>query len=438
MNVGYIGLGALGGSLARRCLAGRALTVWDINPGAVSALVEAGASAAPTAAALARECDVILTCLPRSADVRRLVSGPEGLGEGLSPGKLVIDQTSGIPAETRAIAETVAEKGAAMMDAAVSASPQLALQGGATLMASGPDQVFEQALPVLQGIARTVYRCGSRVGDGQAMKTVNNAINAANRLGTLEIVAMGRKLGLSLQELSDFLNAGPGANQVTERMLPALIEGRESTNFALSLMLKDLDQAVSLGLELGVPTPVVSTVRSLCQIGVNTLGDSARLEQVVGLVESMAGTRIPGVGEAPSERAGPVGEVVVAAVAAMGEVVAYECASVGLRYGLKLGDMAEVLDGSSGWSAASRRLLPALAAGRLETSRPIDAVVRDLRSAARLGMEAGAPTMILNAVRAVVESAANAQDGEADLARFCERVSGVTFASTQSPTESGS
>jgi 3-hydroxyisobutyrate dehydrogenase len=429
MNVGYIGLGALGGSLARHYLAGHALTVWDINPGAIAALVEAGASAAASAVALARECDVIFTCLPRSADVRELVLGPAGLAEGLSPGKLVIDQTSGIPRETRAIAEAVAGRGGTMMDAAVSASPQLALQGGATLMASAPDQVFEHALPVLRDIARTVHRCGSRVGDGQAMKTVNNAMNAANRLGTLEVVAMGRKLGLSLRELAKLLNAGPGANQITDRMLPALIEGRASTNFALSLMLKDLDQAVSLGLELGVPMPVVGTVRSLYQIGVNTLGATASLEQVVELVETMAATRIPGEGEAPSGRTGPIGDAVVAAVAAMCEVITYECASVGLRYGLTLRDMADVLGESSGWSAASRLLLPGLAAGRREAPRPIEAIASDLRSAARLGMEAGAPMTVLNAVRTVCENAVNQQGGHRGLSHHYETVSRVSFGS---------
>jgi 3-hydroxyisobutyrate dehydrogenase len=253
-----------------------------------------------SAAELARANDVVLLCLPRSADVRQVVFGPGGLAEGLSAGKLVIDQTSGVAGETREMAEQLSRRGVAMMDAAVSASPHLVAQGGATLMASGPDDVYERALPVLRAITQTILRCGRRVGDGQAMKTVNNAMNAGVRLGTLEVAALGRKAGLSLQCMIEVFSKGSARNQTTEKMLPAIAEGKASTNFALSLMLKDVNQAVALGMDTGVPMPVTSIVRGLLQIGANTLGDKAQLEDMVGLIESMAATRLADAGEPTS------------------------------------------------------------------------------------------------------------------------------------------
>jgi 3-hydroxyisobutyrate dehydrogenase len=299
-----MGLGALGSQLARRFLAAHELTVWDINAVAAAEIQKEGATVASTAAELARRCDVVLLCLPRSSDVRQVIFGPGGLAEGLSGGMLVIDQTSGVPAESREIALALATLGVDMMDAAVSASPHVVAQGGATLMASGPDQVVERALPVLHAITPTVYRCGSRVGDGQAMKMVNNAMNGGCRLGTLEVVAMGRKAGLTLECMTAVLNQGDAANQTTEKMLPALLEGKSSTNFALSLMLKDVNQAVALGMDAGVPMPVTSVVRGLLQIGASLRGPDAKLEEMVGLIEAMAGTRLAALEQAPAAAAG--------------------------------------------------------------------------------------------------------------------------------------
>ena len=292
MRIGYIGLGALGSELARRFLPGHELCVWDMSPTATAAFRGTGAEVVASAAELGKRCEVVITCLPRSSDVQALLFGTGGLADSLQPGSLLIDQTSGVPAETLQMAEQLAARGIAMLDAAVSGSPQFVAEGSATLMAGGSDEVFERALPVLKAITPTVYRCGMRVGDGQAMKMVNNAMNAGCRLGTLEVVAVGRKSGLSLECMTDVLNKGGARNQTTVKMLPAIAKGKSSTNFALSLMLKDVNQAMSLGIDVGVPLPITNVVRGLLQIGVNTMGSEARLEDMVGLMESMASTRL--------------------------------------------------------------------------------------------------------------------------------------------------
>lgn len=108
-----------------------------------------------------------------------------------------------------------------------------------------------------------------------------NAMNAGCRLGTLEAAGLGRKADLSLRAMSEFLSRGNARNRTTEKMLPALIEGRPSTNCGLALMLKDVNQAVSLDKAQGVPMPVTNVVRGLMQIGLNTVGQSAQLEDTV-------------------------------------------------------------------------------------------------------------------------------------------------------------
>ena len=294
MKIGYIGLGALGRELALRLLREHEITVWDRDPVAVDALVRHGARGASGARELAVHSDMVLLCLPRSSDVREVLFGTAGLAEGLRPGAFVIDQSSGVPAETQAMAQELAARGVCLIDAAVSASPHVVQEGRAMLLASGSDEALGRALPVLRTISESVYRCGPHVGEGQALKMLNNAMNAGCRLGTLEVVAMGRKAGVALDCMPEVLNNGGGRNQTTANMLPALMQGRTSTNFGLALMLKDINQAVEFGSAQGVPMPVSNLVRSMLQIGLNALGDDAMLEDMVGVIESMAGTKLVG------------------------------------------------------------------------------------------------------------------------------------------------
>jgi 3-hydroxyisobutyrate dehydrogenase len=290
MRIGYISLGNMGGALARRILASHRLTVWDIHAPAARAFGVLGAVVASSAAELARAYDVILTCLPRSSDVKQLILGEHGLGEGLAPGTLLIDQTSGDPAETRALAALLAERRVALIDAPVSGGVMDAVAGTIAVMVSGPDEHCRRAEPVLKAIGPNVFRCGDQVGDGQAMKLVNNLLSAGCR-----IAALGRKLGQPLRALVDAINLGPARNRTTQVTLQELADGRPTpTYFTLALMLKDMNQATQLGMSCGVPTTLTNIVRGVLQIGVNTMGVTEPLETAVDLVEAMAGTRIAG------------------------------------------------------------------------------------------------------------------------------------------------
>jgi len=283
----------MGSALARRLLDEYPLIVWDLNPAAASAFEALGALVASSAAELACRCDLILLCLPRSSDVAALIFGDGGLAGGLRAGTLIIDQTSGIPAQTRALAARLAESGVALIDAPVSGGVAGANAGTISIMVSGPATDCEIALPVLRAISPNVFRCGDRVGDGQAMKLVNNLLSAGCRLSTLEVIAMGRKMGVSLAALTDAVNRGPGRNRTTRTTLSELAAGKlMPSHFAMALMLKDMNQAIQLAMDNGVPTPLTNIVRGLLQIGVSTLGETAQLEQAIELVESMAGTRI--------------------------------------------------------------------------------------------------------------------------------------------------
>jgi 3-hydroxyisobutyrate dehydrogenase len=606
MKVGYIGLGAMGGALARRLAGSHELCVWDLNNAAIASFETLGAASAPSAADLARRCEVVILCLPRSADVRKVVFDRGGLAEGLSAGKLVIDQTSGVPGETFEIAQHLAARGVTLIDAPVSGGISGAAAGTIAIMVSGPDEACQRALPVLTAISQNVFRCSARVGDAQALKLVNNMLWAGSRMAMLEIVAMGRKMGLSLASVTHVLNKGSGRNRTSQVVLQNMVDGKPSTaRFALTLMLKDANQAVELGMQCGAPTPISNVARGLLQVGVSTLGDQAQLDDTIGLIESMARTRIAdddrtedalpsgasfeeggrqlrvgyvglgtmggaltrrlmlsreikvfdvrrelvdvfaaeggtpmadlptlarecdvimicvptsaivrevvfgkgGLAEAltpgkiiidqttgdpnvtrsiatdlqergvslvdapvsggpagasagniaimcggPTEAYakvrpilesispnlvycgqignGHVAKIVNNAAASCNRLLTYEVAAVGVKYGLKLADMATVINKSSGASFATERILPALSQGGKTADFQLQLMTKDLRLAAQMANDCGAPMLIGNVVRSIFEAGTNELGATAnldDMARLFETLAGVRF-----------
>lgn len=415
VKIGYIGLGALGSELAGRFLPSHSLCVWDINPNAKQKFSALGADVASSAAEVGARSDVVFLCLPRSSDVQKLLSGKEGLAAGLTAGKIVVDQTSGLPTMTREIASGLSRIGVSMIDAAVSGSPTLVREGQATLMVSGQDDICHRVDPVLRAITQKLIRCGTRVGDAQAMKMINNAMYAACRLGTLEAMALGIKAGIPLSYMEEALRNSPGANQITDTALPALLKGVPSTKFALSLMLKDIDQASALGEQYNVPTPVTDTVGTLLRTGLNTLGPQAQLEDTILLAGQFSGTQI---GETKGD--GPDGQLSVrhsldqakitsifekieGLLVVLGHLATYECASIGLSYGLALEDISRIINSSSGWSGASRAVLPALAAGAHPQQLPtLDSMLKLVRGACDLGAQYGAPLFLGTLAKALL------------------------------------
>lgn len=291
MRVGYIGLGAMGSALARHLLGKHSLTVFDLNKSIVSSFVDQGASSAATCEELGRGCDVVLLCLPRSSDVKQVLFGPDGLAKGLARGTVVIDQTSGVPDETRGFATLLAEQGVSMLDAPVSGAMATAIAGTISVIASGPRAVFGKVASLLKDISPNVFYCGERVGNGQTMKAVNNLMNVGCRLATLETVALGRKLGLPLAAMTEALNHTTGRSYTSQGMLPNIAAGRQSTKFHLALQVKDMNQAIMLGTERDVPMPIAGVGRGLLQIGLNTIGPQAQLEEMIGVIERMAGVQ---------------------------------------------------------------------------------------------------------------------------------------------------
>ncbi len=288
MQVGYVGLGTMGGALARRLLLSRPLTVFDTNAETVRDFEPIGAAPAPDAASLARQCDVIMMCVPTSAVVREAIFGAHGLAEGLSPGTVIIDQTTGNPSETRAISRDLGELGVTMIDAPVSGGTRGAVAGTIAIICGGPADAFERIRPLLTDISPNIVYCGG-VGNGHAAKLVQNAVAACNRAITLECVAAACKSGLTLDKMPEVVNRSAGWNGGAERIIPALRTSSPTTDFQMGLMVKDLRLAMDLGNEVGAPMMIANAVRGLFQICANERGTAQNLDEIAWLIEQQGG-----------------------------------------------------------------------------------------------------------------------------------------------------
>ncbi len=291
MDVGYVGLGAMGGALARRLLKSRKLRVYDVRPEAARALAPDGGTPAQSPAALAEACGLVLTCLPTSSEVRDAIFGPGGLAEGMAAGGIIADMTTGDPLATRAMAEELKAKGITLIDAPVSGGPHGAEAGTIAIMVGAPDDAFEKVAPVLRQISPNVFHAGG-VGNGQTMKLVNNVIAASIRQITFEAVAMGVKNGLSLETCIEVLNKGSGKSYTSEVMLPRMLDGLGKANFTLGLMLKDVRLATGLGQQSGAPMHLGGLVRENLLAALNEFGANADVNEIVRRYERAAGVKI--------------------------------------------------------------------------------------------------------------------------------------------------
>jgi 3-hydroxyisobutyrate dehydrogenase len=231
-----------------------------------------------------------MICVPTSSVVREVLFGEGGLGEGLTKGKIVVDQTTGDPAATRAMAAKLEALGVAMVDAPVSGGPRGAAEARVVTFCGGTPEAFARVQPILAHTGPAVVYFGP-TGAGNVAKLIKNTLGACNRLIAYETVALGVKAGLTLGVMERVINKSSGWSQAFERIMPVLASGGETARLRLELMVKDLDLACQLGMEAGAPMLIANTVRSTVAAAANELGADANLDELSRLYEARAGIR---------------------------------------------------------------------------------------------------------------------------------------------------
>ncbi|MCQ4271858.1 3-hydroxyisobutyrate dehydrogenase [Pseudomonas kuykendallii] len=273
MNIGFLGLGNMGGPMARNLLkAGHALSVFDLSATAVAAAVEAGATAVASPAELAqRNVEVIISMLPASAHVKAVYLGEDGLLAHVRPGVLLIDCSTIDPISAREVAKAAAEHGNPMLDAPVSGGTGGAEAGTLTFMVGGSAGDFALAQPLLGAMGKNIVHCGD-TGNGQVAKVANNMLLGISMIGVAEAMSLGVALGMDAKVLAGVINTSSGRcwSSDTYNPFPGVLENAPASRgysggFGSDLMLKDLGLATEAARAVRQPVLLGALAQQLYQ-----------------------------------------------------------------------------------------------------------------------------------------------------------------------------
>ncbi|MGA2079502.1 MAG: 2-hydroxy-3-oxopropionate reductase [Holophaga sp.] len=275
MKIGFIGLGIMGKPMSLNLIkAGHQLVVMDLSQPAVAELVAAGAEAAATPMEVAERCELIITMLPNSPEVREVVLGERGILRGARRGSVVVDMSSIAPLVSRELAGRLAERGVDMLDAPVSGGQPKAIDGTLSVMVGGNQAVFDRCLPVLKAMAASVVRTGD-VGAGNVTKLANQVIVALNIAAMAEALVLATKAGVEPELVYQAIRGGLAGSTVLDAKVPLVLDRKFNPGFRINLHIKDLGNALDTAHQLGVPLPLTASVMEIMQaLKVDGLGDA--------------------------------------------------------------------------------------------------------------------------------------------------------------------
>jgi len=261
MRVGFIGLGNMGGSMALNLMkAGHQVTVNDVRRQVAEPHLAGGAKWADSAAAAAKEAEVVFTSLPGPREVEAVALGEGGLIGAMTPGSLYIDLSTNSPTVVRQVHARLKARGIRMLDAPVSGGVVGARKATLAVMVGGSEADYNQIKPVLDAIGDKVTYIGE-IGAGSVAKLVHNMIAICSTQLLAEAFTMGVKAGVSPEALLRAVQGGAyGQGMVLNAALPKMIfRGNfDRVTFALKLARKDLGLATELARELNVPMPMAA------------------------------------------------------------------------------------------------------------------------------------------------------------------------------------
>jgi 3-hydroxyisobutyrate dehydrogenase-like beta-hydroxyacid dehydrogenase len=288
-HLGFIGVGRMGGPMARRLLeAGYGLTIYDTKEAAVAPLVAKGAQRASSPAQVASAAETVLASLP-TPEIVRAVAAAVTAGNRI---KTFVDLSTTGPRVAAEVAGSLEEHGITTIDSPVSGGVAGAEKGTLAVMVSGPAEFVGRLRAPLEVIGK-VFVVGDKPGLGQTMKLVNNLLSVAALAITSEGIVMGVKAGLDPKLMTDVINAGSGRNSATQDKFPkAIIPRTFDAGFATGLAYKDVKLCLEEAEALGVPMLVGNVVRQLLGITKALYGADSDFTSIVRPVEAWAGVEV--------------------------------------------------------------------------------------------------------------------------------------------------
>ena len=287
--VGFIGLGIMGQPMARNLLkAGFGLVVYARTRRKADGLLAEGARWADSPAAVARQAPMVITMVADSPDVEQVVLGPQGVIEGVRPGGVVIDMSTVSPRVERAIAQQLATRGVAYMDAPVSGGSWGAIQGTLAIMVGGEEDAFRHVLPIFEAMGKSITYMGPS-GAGQVTKLVNQVLVAVTLSGVAEALVFGAKAGADLLKTIEAVKGGAAGSWQLANLGPRIVKGDFAPGFMITLQLKDLRLILEMAQELALPLPLTALVAQIYRAAAVDGKGECGTQAVVTVLERLAG-----------------------------------------------------------------------------------------------------------------------------------------------------
>jgi len=265
-KIGFIGTGIMGCPMAGNLLkAGYKLTVHNRTKSKARVLLEQKAAWAQSCAEAAENNDIVITCLPDTGDVETALLGPGGVIEAKNAPRICIDMSTISPAATKKMGQILTEKNITLLDAPISGGEIGAIEAKLSIMIGGPKGAFDEVLPVMQTLGRTVTHCGP-LGFGQMTKLANQVMVIHTIMSIAEGLAFAEKAGLDLQKTLDVTCAGAAGSHSLKALGPKIIAGDLSPAFMVDLQQKDLRLVLEFAEQVKQPLPGVALAKQLLAV----------------------------------------------------------------------------------------------------------------------------------------------------------------------------
>jgi len=261
-NIGFIGLGIMGRPMATHLQAAGHKLFLNTRSSVPAEMVAAGGVACASAKEVAEKSEIIITMLPDTPDVEKVLFGADGVAAGLTHGKIVIDMSSISPTETKAFAKRINDLGCLYYDAPVSGGEVGAKAASLTIMIGGPEDAFDRVKPLFELMGKNITLVGGN-GDGQTTKVANQIIVALTIEAVGEALLFASKAGADPAKVRAALMGGFANSRILEVHGQRMIDRTFNPGFRIALHQKDLNLALSGARELGVSLPNTATAAEL-------------------------------------------------------------------------------------------------------------------------------------------------------------------------------
>ena len=264
----FIGLGAMGRPMARALMTkGNTIRGFDLNPAALAELADNGGIPCQTAAIAAEGADTLLLMVINAEQAEQVLFA-DGAALALGPGKdggrkLVILMATCPPDKVRVIGEKLAAMGIDLLDAPVSGGVVGAEKATLTIMAGGPQATFDRARPLLTAMGDKVRHVGLKLGDGAAMKTVNQLLCGVHIAAAAECIALAEKLGLDGKTVIDILSQSAAGSWMLANRGPHMVMDNPPVTSAVDIFVKDMGIVLAAGEQAKIGLPLSALTRQM-------------------------------------------------------------------------------------------------------------------------------------------------------------------------------